>query len=268
MNCVKCGKIINRDSYNIQNVNTLKCSKCIFLCSITDCKKKIFKSGHCSTHVLIVNDKKEKFKGLNLTDEDFKRREDKLHEFNLKCKSLEYKRTLICLYREKIVTEHIPNSWYTLGKMMKNFQESINEYKETFSDNACMKNKQNKCSVESNLDKISNKDDVLCFETIKNKSRVKPKEFKHYFDNYRLNKYEHEKCKAERTLKRKKERKNRNFEEISINQEQETYDLDNEEINQQVKSKNILMKLFESLEIVFTDEKDKTRMIYKKDNTD
>lgn len=277
MNCTKCGKKNPKVQETMNNGEQIKCSKCSLLCSTINCKKKIFKFGCCSLHVIIVNERKERFKGRGITEEDIKRREMKHGEDDMYHRYLRQQTLLINDYCQQMSKDNISNGKEILRELKDGLQEIINARNETLDSSLKETKQQTIVAFEENIIKMFDNGD--CISGLKfayQEYRGRFKEYKEHFDNHRQKKQKQEQRKAERTSRRDYERSERNKERSnnnsgSWNHSQSSDDSDNEPdledeetYFKRTSGPSILRDAFEMLEIIHTNDYDIVRKAYKK----
>lgn len=266
MSCFKCGKSTNRTIDKVNVCFLRRCSKCISICITSDCKKKSFKDGYCSSHIVIVNVSNEIYKGKNVTNADLERREKKRVEVDDFYNKLDQQRALIGCYREKMSSTDCEGGHKILRKLEDDMSSIIKERNDRI-DEVLFKIKEEMVMTfyNDNLGLFERGDYFPGFKSEYQEYKGKFKEYKNHFDQHRRQKSAQEKKKAERTKQRYEERSNR-YKEKGYNYDPEEDsdsdddsndepDLDDEETYfTRTNGYALLTESFEVLEI--GDEKD------------
>lgn len=256
MNCTKCGKKINKQDYNLEILLDIKCGKCSQLCSNLECKKKMFKSGYCSSHVVIENKKYKFFKPRCLTEEDFRRREVKGAEEDLYYRQLEQKQRLIDYQVKRMASQELntADGKYLLRKMESSLLDIIEERDNKLDSALEIVKENNVVAYEEKITAIFEKGEIYPWlRKDYNNYKSKFKEYKEHFNEFRRRKHSKERRKAEKTR--------RGYEQ---KQEYESDDEDEDEYFERTGGNNLIASAFELLEVPSTSDYDEVRRAYKR----
>lgn len=279
MNCFKCGKETDRSLEQFNSLSMRRCSKCVFLCITTSCKKKVFRNGCCSSHVIIINLKSERYKGKCVTATDIERREKMGAIEEDYHNRLDQQRALIDYQRQIIATKDCEGGRRFLKKLEDNLASTIEIHDQKIDQDLKSVKEVMVTAFKVNLELMfANGEYLSGYKTEYQNYRGKFKEYKKHFDQHRQQKWSQERRKAERTKRRDSERKNRNSErsegDFSGSRNRNHYtdddsddepDLEDDETYfERTGGYKFLVKAFTVLEIEMIMDHDEIRKAYKK----
>lgn len=268
MSCAKCSKKTDRPIEVVNGNSLTRCCRCSLLCCKIGCKKKTFKNGYCSSHIEFHSEKKEKFKGRVITEEDLQRRDAKFEEYDLFHRYLDQQRAFISYQCKRIASEHIDNGRNQLKMMEEKLMCTIQEHHDEVDQNLSDTKNMMIDIFKLNLELMSSRNEYFPgYKSHYKRYNSKFKEYKEHFDQHRQNKYKQEQRKAERTRRRYQEReenRKNNFHDYKEDSDDEP-DLEDEETYfVRTSGPSILQEAFITLSIEYTNDYDEVRRAYKK----